>query len=63
MTGAIFGVNEVVTLAVSEEAGHSSAAGAILALFATGSAVSGLVFGQVSHGRNLSKLLIAAPSG
>lgn len=63
MTGAIFGVNEVVTLAVAEEAGHSTAAGAILALFATGSAVSGLVFGQVSHGRNLSKLLIAGTFG
>ncbi len=33
MTGAIFGVNEVVTLAVSQEPGRASAAGAILALY------------------------------
>jgi MFS family permease len=63
MTGVIFGVNEVVTLAVAQEAGHSNAAGAILALFATGSALSGLVFGQISHGRNLLKLLIAGTFG
>ena len=63
MTGAIFGVNEVVTLAVSQEAGAASAAGAILALYAVGSASAGLVFGHVSHGRNLGKLLIAGTLG
>ncbi|WP_353353624.1 MFS transporter [Intrasporangium sp. DVR] len=63
MTGAIFGVNEVVTLAVAEHAGHHNVAGAILALFAVGSASSGLVFGQVSHGRNLTKLLIVGTLG
>ncbi|MDV3221388.1 MFS transporter [Intrasporangium sp.] len=63
MTGAIFGTNEVVTLAVAEDAGHRNAAGAILALYAAGSAVSGLVFGQVSHGRNLLKLLIVGTFG
>ncbi|MDC5697604.1 MFS transporter [Intrasporangium calvum] len=63
MTGAIFGVNEVVTLAVAEDAGHHNAAGLILALFAVGSAASGLVFGQVSHGRNLLKLLIVGTLG
>ena len=63
MTGAIFGVNEVVTLAVAEDAGHHNVAGAILGLFAVGSAASGLVFGQISHGRNLAKLLIVGTLG
>ena len=63
MTGAIFGVNEVVTLAVSKELGAPSAAGAILALYAVGSATAGLVFGHVSHGRSLVKLLIAGTLG
>ena len=63
MTGAIFGVNEVVTLAVAEEAGQSGAAGGILALYALGSAASGIVFGSISHGRNLLKLLIVGTLG
>ena len=63
MTGAIFGVNEVVTLAVAEHAGQPNAAGAILALYALGSAAAGLVFGQFSHGRNLLKLLIVGTLG
>ena len=63
MTGAIFGVNEVVTLAVSQDLGAPSAAGAILALYAVGSASAGLVFGHVSHGRSLVKLLVAGTFG
>jgi MFS family permease len=63
MTGAIFGVNEVVTLAVSQEWGAPGAAGAILALYAVGSATAGLVFGHVSHGRNLVKLLMLGTLG
>jgi predicted MFS family arabinose efflux permease len=63
MTGAIFGVNEVVTLAVAQEAGQGNAAGPILALYAVGSAFAGLVFGHVSHGRNLLKLLILGTLG
>lgn len=63
MTGAIFGVNEVVTLAVAETSGHPKAAGPILALYAVGSAVAGVVFGHFSHGRNLLKLLIAGTLG
>ena len=63
MTGAIFGVNEVVTLAVAEEAGQSNAAGPILALYAVGSAFAGLVFGHFSHGRNLVKMLILGTFG
>lgn len=63
MTGAIFGVNEVVTLAVAERAGAHSAAGPILALYAVGSAIAGLVFGHFSHGRNLNKMLIVGTLG
>jgi MFS family permease len=63
MTGVIFGVNEVVTLAVAEEAGAKSAAGPILALYAVGSAISGLFFGHISHGRNLIKLLMVGTLG
>ena len=63
MTGAIFGVNEVVTLAVAEGMGHPNAAGPVLALYAVGSASSGLVFGTISHGRNLLKLLLAGTLG
>jgi MFS family permease len=63
MTGVIFGVNEVVTLAVAEGAGANSAAGPILALYAVGSAIAGLVFGHISHGRNLNKLLIVGTLG
>lgn len=58
MTGVIFGVNEVVTIAVAEEAGAKAASGPILGLFALGSAFSGLVFGTKSHGRNLIKMLL-----
>jgi MFS family permease len=63
MTGAIFGVNEVVTLAVADKAGAHSAAGPILALYAVGSALAGLVFGHFSHGRSLIKLLIVGTLG
>jgi MFS family permease len=63
MTGVIFGANEVVTIAVADAAGHKNLAGPILALYALGSAVSGLLFGTRSHGRNLLKLLIAGTFG
>ena len=63
MTGAIFGVNEVVTLAVAEDHGAKGSAGAILALYAVGSGLAGLVFGHISHGRNLLKLLIVGTFG
>ncbi|MDN5796639.1 MAG: MFS transporter [Intrasporangium sp.] len=63
MTGVMFGTNEVVTIAVADLAGHKDAAGPILALYALGSALSGVVFGARSHGRNLVKLLIAGTFG
>ncbi|MER6713852.1 MFS transporter [Streptomyces sp. NPDC000877] len=45
--GGIFGSTEVVTLAFADARGHSSAAGAVLALQAAGSCAAGLVYGAV----------------
>lgn len=44
-TGAIFGAMDVVTVAFAEERGHKAAASVILAVYASGSCVAGLVFG------------------
>ncbi|NEA97586.1 MFS transporter [Streptomyces sp. SID13726] len=44
-TGAIFGAVDVVTVAFADEQGHKSAASLVLALYAAGSCVAGLVFG------------------
>ncbi|NXY98386.1 MFS transporter [Streptomyces sp. BR123] len=44
-TGAIFGSIDVVTLAFAEEQGHKSAASFILAIWAAGSCIAGIVFG------------------
>lgn len=43
--GAIFGATDVATVAFAEEADRKSAAGLILAVFAAGSMVSGLLYG------------------
>ncbi|MGW0421913.1 MFS transporter [Streptomyces sp. NPDC003015] len=44
-TGAIFGAVDVVTVAFADEQGHKGAASLVLALYAAGSCVAGLVFG------------------
>ncbi|MFF1439345.1 MFS transporter [Streptomyces sp. NPDC058295] len=44
-TGTIFGAVDVVTVAFAEEQGHKRAASVVLALYAAGSCVAGLVFG------------------
>ncbi|MET9885926.1 MFS transporter [Streptomyces sp. NPDC006430] len=44
-TGAIFGSTDVVTLAFAEEQGNKSAASFILAIWAAGSCLAGIVFG------------------
>ncbi|MFF5253146.1 MFS transporter [Streptomyces leeuwenhoekii] len=44
-TGAIFGAVDVVTVAFAEEEGHQAAASLVLALYAAGSCVAGMVFG------------------
>ncbi|KRD22652.1 MULTISPECIES: MFS transporter [unclassified Streptomyces] len=44
-TGAIFGAVDVVTVAFADEQGHQAAASVVLALYAAGSCLAGLVFG------------------
>ncbi|MFD7259025.1 MFS transporter [Streptomyces sp. NPDC059874] len=44
-TGAIFGSIDVSTLAFADEQGHKSAASLILAIWALGSCIAGIVFG------------------
>ncbi|MFJ3309270.1 MFS transporter [Streptomyces sp. NPDC086549] len=44
-TGAIFGAVDVVTVAFADEHGHKSAASVVLALYAAGSCLAGVVFG------------------
>ncbi|MBO0899040.1 MFS transporter [Cellulomonas sp. zg-ZUI222] len=43
--GAIFGATDVATVAFAEESGRKSLAGVILAVFALGSLISGLLYG------------------
>ncbi|GGY70179.1 MFS transporter [Streptomyces olivaceoviridis] len=49
-TGAIFGAVDVVTVAFADERGHKSAASLVLALYAAGSCVAGVVFGLLRLG-------------
>ncbi|TQE22760.1 MFS transporter [Streptomyces ipomoeae] len=44
-TGAIFGAVDVVTVAFAEEQGHKAAASVVLAIYAAGSCLAGIVFG------------------
>ncbi|MFC7302721.1 MFS transporter [Streptomyces monticola] len=44
-TGAIFGAIDVVTVAFAEEEGHKAAASLVLAVYALGSCLAGVVFG------------------
>ncbi|MEU6809375.1 MFS transporter [Streptomyces sp. NPDC046831] len=44
-TGAIFGAVDVVTVAFADERGHQGAASVVLALYAAGSCLAGVVFG------------------
>ncbi|MFM9371740.1 MFS transporter [Streptomyces sp. Da 82-17] len=46
-TGAIFGAVDVVTVAFAEAEGHKSAASLVLAVYALGSCLAGVVFGLV----------------
>ncbi|MBI9113574.1 MFS transporter [Sanguibacter suaedae] len=43
--GTVFGATDVATIAFAEEAGHEALAGVILGVFATGSLISGLLYG------------------
>ncbi|MDO0927476.1 MFS transporter [Streptomyces sp. TG1A-8] len=62
-TGAVFGSMEVVTIAYADAQGHRAAAGAVLALQATGSCAAGLLYGAAGPagpaGRRLSWCLLS----
>jgi predicted MFS family arabinose efflux permease len=47
LLGSLFGATEVVTVAFAQERGHESATGALLAAWAFGSLIAGLVTGAV----------------
>ncbi len=57
MTGVIFGSNEVAAVAVADEAGRKSFSSVILALFALGSMVAGLLYGTRQFTSGLTRRL------
>lgn len=63
MTGAIFGANEVVAVAVADEAGQKSFSSVILALFATGSMLAGIAYGTRAFSSTLTRRLLIAAAG
>ncbi|GHF26771.1 transporter [Kitasatospora xanthocidica] len=50
-TGVVFGTTEITTVAYADALGHKAAAGLLLALFAAGSCVAGLLFGLLTPRR------------
>lgn len=62
MTGTVFGANEVVTVAVADEAGNKGFSSVILGLFALGSTVAGLIYGTRVFATSLTKRLAIAAS-
>ncbi|MEU9042411.1 MULTISPECIES: MFS transporter [unclassified Kitasatospora] len=50
-TGMVFGATEITTVAYADAHGHKAAAGVLLALFAAGSCVAGLLFGLLTPRR------------
>lgn len=63
MTGVIFGANEVVAVAVADEAGRKSFSAVILALFALGSMVAGLLYGTRQFRQSLVRRLALTSAG
>lgn len=61
--GIVFGAVEVSVVAFTEEAGSPGSAGLVLAAFAVGSLVAGLVFGAVAHGPPTRTRLVVAQAG
>jgi len=55
LMGGIFGAFEVTTVAFAKEAGHAGVAGLLLALYAFGSLLAGLVFGVAKIKSSLLK--------
>jgi MFS family permease len=63
MTGVIFGDNEVVAVVVADEAGRKSFSSVILALFALGSMVAGLLYGTRQFRQSLVRRLAITAAG
>lgn len=63
MTGVIFGANEVVAVAVADEAGVPRMSSMILAAFALGSAASAIIFGALKFRISQTKRLLLATLG
>lgn len=57
-TGTLFGSVEVITVAFAQQHGHESAAGLLLAVYALGSLVAGVVFGAIHLATPLSRKLL-----
>lgn len=63
LTGAIFGSNEVVAVAVAKAQGEEGFASVILALFAAGSMLAGIVYGSRQFSSTLTRRLVLAATG
>ena len=60
LLGGIFGSFEVTTVAFTKQAGVPEAAGAVLALYAAGSLIAGLIFGALALRASLLKQFMIA---
>lgn len=60
LLGGVFGSLEVATLAATKAAGHPGAAGLLLALYSSGSLLSGLVFGALNLRASLLRQFVGA---
>ena len=60
LLGGIFGSFEVTTVAFSKQAGVPGAAGLVLALYAIGSLIAGLIFGALALRASLLKQFMIA---
>ncbi|MFI9274733.1 MFS transporter [Kitasatospora sp. NPDC052896] len=61
-TGAIFGAVEVVTVAFAQEQGHKALASLVLAVYALGSGLAGMVFGALRLRGTLAERFLAGVS-
>ncbi|GAA5012603.1 MFS transporter [Kitasatospora paranensis] len=62
-TGAIFGSVEVVTVAFAQEQGHTAVASVVLAVYALGSCLAGVVFGALRPKGSLAGRFLAGIAG
>lgn len=63
MTGVVFGANEVVAVAVADEAGMPRMSSVILAAFALGSTASAIIFGALKFRVSQTRRLLLAALG